>query len=433
MATFPPTLVQFVSLLKNHRKQPEEIRSIQERKLRKLIRHAYDKVPYYRELFNSNKIEPQDIQTLKDLETIPLTSKKQLQDLALEDKLSEGIDPLRCKSFSTSGTTGIPLVSYFTPHDSTLKNLSWIRTFKLNDLKPWHKMAAFIGQKQTKKKRSWYEHFGLWRRREISSWKSTEDWVAEILQWKPDVLIGYVMTLRILAEAIQDKRIEGIKPKMIFHSSALLDSYSQAYIESVFQTKVTDIYGSDEAGCIAWSCGKCGGYHICSDMVIVEALNKGERVRPGQHGEAVITNLHSYAMPFIRYKQEDIITLSRKEPVCGTNFPLLERIDGRMDDFIILKNGTKLSPHPFYHSIDPVPGVNKWRIVQDRGGQISVELETAPNFDTAGLQTIKNNLNQLVKGELEIRIIPRDSLPIDPSTKFRTVSSKLNRNTHSND
>ena len=141
MATFPPTLVQFVSLLKNHRKQPEEIRSIQERKLRKLIRHAYDKVPYYRELFNSNKIEPQDIQTLKDLETIPLTSKKQLQDLALEDKLSEGIDPLRCKSFSTSGTTGIPLVSYFTPHDSTLKNLSWIRTFKLNDLKPWHKMA----------------------------------------------------------------------------------------------------------------------------------------------------------------------------------------------------------------------------------------------------------------------------------------------------
>ncbi len=433
MANIPPTQLQLIRLMKNPRKKQAEIRSIQERKLRKLVRHAYDTVPYYRELLESNKIEPRDIQTLKDLATIPLTSKKQLQDLTLKDKISKNIDPLRCESFSTSGTTGFPLESYFTPHDSTLKNLSWIRTFQMNGLKPWHKMAAFIGQKEAKNKRSLHEYFGLWRRREISTWLSAEDWITEIQKWKPDVLIGYVMTLRILAEAIQDKRIEGIKPKMIFHSSALLDSYSQNYIESVFQRKVTDIYGSDEAGCIAWSCRKCGGYHICSDMVIVEALNEGKHVRPGQRGEVVITNLHSYAMPFIRYKQEDIITLSLKEPICGTHFPLLERIEGRMDDFIVLKNGTKLSPHPFYHSIDPLPGVKRWRIIQDRNDRISVELETAPNFDAACLQTIKNNLDHLVKGELEVRITLRDLLPIDPSKKFRAVSSKLNSHTRSDD
>ena len=421
-------LFDLYKLQKNQWKSPHSIKKIQEKKLKKLIYHAYQNVLYYQKLFDSLKIKPKDIRKIEDLQILPIISKKQLQDLPLKEKIAKNIDPKQCKSLATSGTTGIPLKMFFTLQDSTLMNLSWARVFFSCGMKPWYKMIAFIGQQNVSKRKSWYEHFGLWRRKETSTWNKPEDWIEEIREWKPEVLIGYVMTLKLLGEAIQKYQMKNITPKIIFHSSALLDDFSRQFLKSVFKSKIIDIYGSDEGGCIAWECGKCSGYHICSDMVIVEILKNGKPVSPGEEGEVVITNLHSYAMPFIRYKQEDIVTLSNEKPICGRGFPLLEHIEGRTDDFIVLRNGWKISPHPFYHCMDPVPSVRRWRIIQENINKLKVEIEPIKNFNSDTQQIIDNNLKKLVGNKIEIKIFLVDSIPIDSSSKFRVVSSKIGRN-----
>jgi len=421
----PTNFIDLISIWNNQWKPDQTLKTLQEVKLKRLVNHAYQNVPYYRDLFVASGITPEDINTLEDLKLIPPTSKKQLQELSLKDKLATDISPKTCIQNTTSGTTGIPLKSYYTQNDSTLMSLSWARAFLSSGMKPWHRMSALVGKPTVRETQSWYEYFGLWRRKEITSWKSPEEWVGEIQKWKPKIIIGYVMTLKLLAETMQQDDIKDISPDIIFHSSAILDDYSRQYLKSVFHSKIIDIYGSDEAGCIAWECDQCAGYHISADMVIMEVIKNGEPAPPGIEGDIIITNLHSYAMPFIRYLQDDVGILSERKPACGRNFPLLDRIQGRMDDFIILNTGQKLSPHPFYHCIDPVPGVKRWKIVQERRNRISVYIEPGTGFSNSTVPIIKENLDKLLNGGLEYDVTSVDSIPTDPASKFRAVSSKI--------
>ncbi len=419
------TYAMFPGLLRHPRRSPAAIQKIRERKLRRLVRRAYRHVPYYRSLFDSAGLKPQDIKTLDDLGRIPLTSKSRLRDLPDSEKTAANIDLSRCGSFTTSGTSGIPLRSYFSRRDSTMKNLGWIRAFVHVGIGPRQRMAAFVGKKTVKAAPSWYERLGLWRRKEISSWEKPETWVEELRRWKPDVISGYVMTLRILAEYLEANALKDIKPRAIIQSSALLDGPSRKFLEDAFQCPVIDIYGSDEGGCLAWECRVCGGYHISEDTVILEILKNGRPAGAGEVGDVVITNLHSEAMPFIRYRQDDIAAHSERTPSCGRRFPLLEKIEGRIDDFIRLSNGEKISPHPFYHCLDPVPGVKRWRLTQVAVDRLRVEIAADKDFADASRSLIDERLRGLVKNQMKIEIEIVDSIPVDPARKFRTVSSQV--------
>ncbi len=414
-------------LLRNQWKNPQNLRRIQEKKLRRLIHHAYHHVPYYRDLFDSQKLKPTDIRSRKDLSLLPLTSRCTLHDLPIKEKTADNIDLSRCEHSSTSGTTGIPLKIYKTSYDSTIMSLSWARSFLSAGMMPWYKIAAFVGRADTKKKKSWYEYVGLWRRKEIFAGDSPREWIEQLRKLNPQVLVGYVMTLKMLGETLQNFLIQDIRPELIFHSSAILDDFSREYFQSVFHAKVIDIYGSDEAGCIAWECGTCGAYHVCEDMVHLEILKAGQPAPLGEEGDIVITNLHSYAMPFIRYKQEDVGSLSKKKSRCGRALPLFQHITGRVDDFILLKNGQKISPHTLYHCVDPVSGVRRWRITQEELGRITIEVEPVQGFCEEARKKITDNIQGLTGMALDVEIIPVDSIPVDYASKFRAVISKLGK------
>jgi len=416
---------QLLQLLNNPKKTSAEIKQIRQRKLHRLLSHAYENVPYYHELFHSSRIKPEDIRSIEDLRYIPLTSRETLQNLDLEDKTSARNRERPMRSSATSGTTGFPLRIYHSPEDATMMNLSWARAFLSSGMKPWEKMIAFIGRKDVDESKKWHEYLGLWRRTEISTWEPFECWIRDLKELKPSILIGYVMTLKILAEAVVNDNIPDISPRMIFHSSALLDAHSRAFIESALNTRIIDIYGSDEAGCIAWECPNCGGYHISTDMVIVEIIKNGGPAKKGEEGDIVITNLHSSAMPIIRYRQGDIGAFSVERPLCGNNFPLLNQVTGRTDDFIVLKSGRKISPHPFYHCIDPFPEVRRWRIIQEDSSGILVEIEPGKGYDLHVQNALKTKLENLLNGNLEIKIRTTDSLIIEPGTKFRAVHSRV--------
>jgi phenylacetate-CoA ligase len=425
---YPYQVFDLYKLLRTQWKPPEVVKKIQEKKLKKLVNHAYQNVPYYRELFDSLKIKPQDIRTLEDLQMLPFTSKKQIQALSLEERTAKNFNIKHCKSFITSGATGAPLRTFHTFQYETLKNFNCARAYLTSGMKFWYKMVAFSGEQSVNEKKPWHEYFMLWRRKEISNWDIAEIWIDKLREWKPHVLTGEIITLKLLGEAVQKYQIKDISPKIIFTASSIMDDFSRQYLQSVFRAKIVDIYGSVEGGFIAWECEKCSGYHICSDVVIVEILKNGNPVSSGQRGEVVITNLHSYAMPFIRYRQEDIVTLSNKKPICGRSFPLLGHIDGRTDDFIVLKNGRKISPHPLYHCVVSVQGVKRWRMVQENMNMLRVDIEPTKNFTNESQQRIESNLKKLVGDEIEIKISLVDSILVDLSSKFRTVSSKVSGN-----
>ncbi len=418
------TAAGLVRLRAAERRSPAAVRRMQERKLRELVRHAYDRVPFYRRLFDGAGVRPGDVRGLDDLRRLPLVSKRELLAQPQSDILAAGVDPRECRVSASSGTTGTPLTVYSLAADKTMMNLSWTRAYLANGMRPWDRLAAFIGQRPGARSPRWHERVGLFRRNEISAWLGPEEWVAILQRWRPQVITGYVMTLRLLAEYVRDNGIEGVTPRIVFHTSALLDDGSRRLFEEVFKARVVNIYGSDEAGCIAWECPACRESHVSSDMLIVEVLADGRPVPAGGSGEVVITNLHSHAMPFIRYRQEDVVQLSRNAPRCGRPFPLIARIEGRVEDFLVLRNGARMPPHPFYHCIDPVPGVKRWRIVQEDAGTMRVELEPGPDLAADRLRRIHEDLAALTRGEMEIEIRTVGEIPIAAGAKFRTILSK---------
>jgi len=416
--------LQYPRLLRNPRRPAADIRRLQEKALARLVAQAGVHVSFYRDMFRAAGLRPGDIRTVDALRALPLTSKSQLQDLPVPDRTADDVDLSRCRSFSTSGTTGLPLRTFYTPADTTLKNLAWARAHRFGGLRPRQKTAVLIGQKRESRRPSWYERLGVWRRQEISSWDPPADWMRRLSDWRPDVLLGYVMTLKILAETLRDSGVS-LPLQAVFHSSALLDASSRRFLEDVFGCPVRDFYGSDEAGCIAWECPACSGYHIAADMVIVEIIKEGRPAEPGEEGEVVVTNLHSRAMPFIRYRQGDIAILSSRNPVCGLNFPLLERIQGRTDDFLTIPGRGKVTPHVVYHLLDPIPGLKRWRITQVDSLRLIVECEpsggAAPDLQSRVETGLRLFFPPVVA--LDIRVV--DVILILPGRKFRAVSSSI--------
>jgi phenylacetate-CoA ligase len=422
----PHNVLFLLQLLRNQWKSPQELKAIQDSKLRQLVRHVYDQVPYYRRVFDAAKVKPQEIRRAEDLSRLPVTSREDLMRLPQEDILAQGCNPDRCRQVQTSGATGIPLMILHRRQDLTRMNLAWGRVYLTHGVKPWHRMAGFTGRRDTPPGKPWYERLGLMRRKMLSTWDDPNEWISELRAWRPQALTGYVLTLKLLAQALQAQRASDVKLSVVFQSSGLLDEVSRRFLRSVFGARVVDIYGSAEGGCIAWECKACSGYHVNSDMLIVELLDDGKYgkpVPPGHEGEVVITNLHAYAMPFIRYRQADIGVWAEESPQCGRGFPLMQVIAGRLGDFITLPSGKRLSPHHFFIALDTVEDLIRWRLTQETLHRLHVEMVVGPSAGDRACRDVRASLAEIIGDEMEIVVSEVPSIPHHPSQKHQSVLS----------
>jgi phenylacetate-CoA ligase len=419
-----PRILMLLNLLAEARRSPAAIRRIQERKLRAMVAHAYRRVPFYRQLYLAAGFDPFSIKNLEDLARLPMVSKEDFLGRPLSEVLAAGVSPEKCESASSSGSSGRPLTAYWHPRDRAMMNMGWKRAQLLSGMGWRDRLADFSGSRPMERPAHWPERFGFFPRRAISSRLEPPQWIEILRDWRPAVISGSIMTLRLLAEYVRDRRITDVRPRLIFNFSEFMGDASRRLLSEVFGCSVIDLYGSEEAGCIAWECPACSGYHIASDMNVVEVLRDGKPALPGESGEVVITNLHSRAMPFIRYRQGDVVTLARRDPGCGIPFPLISGIEGRDEDFLILGDGRRLPPPPVYHCLDPVPGIVRWRIVQEMAGSMRLELMVGDGFSTERLARIKDDLSSLTKGRMAVEVVLVDMIPVDAGVKFKAIRSR---------
>lgn len=421
----PDHFIDLALLMATQWRSARTIERVQGRRLRKLVRHAYANVPYYRQLFNASGIQVEDVRSASDLRDLPITTKADLLALPVKMRTARGTDLSRCRRSLTSGTTGVPLDIYFSREDWTRLNLGIARASAAGGARPWHKVASFVGRETPKRSPSWFERIGLWRSTEVSSWSTPEEWIASLREVKPDVIIGYAVTLRLLAEAMRDRGVNDVRPRLVVSGSGVLDDFSRQIIEASFACKVMDFYASYEGGAMAFECWTCGGYHVCADTLVLEATADGQPARPGEYGEVVVTNLSSRTMPIIRYRHDDVVVASARLPSCGRGLPLIERVVGRTDDWITLPSGRRLPSHPFYYSIEPAPGIRRWRLVQESLTEIRVDIDPGPEFGADAEALIRRNLAGVLEPSMSVRIRRTPDLVVTPDMKFRQVSSRV--------
>jgi phenylacetate-CoA ligase len=222
--------------------------------------------------------------------------------------------------------------------------------------------------------------------------KDMELYVRNINSYKPDLIRGYTNGLYELCNFIEKKGMSVHQPKVVVSSVDKLRRLTREKIESVFGTKIYDYYGTREVHGIAGEC-KESLLHIFMFNNYVEVLDEQNRpVREGEEGKVVVTNLHNYSMPLIRYELGDMAILGPKRCKCGNPLPTLKEITGRIMDYFVKEDGSLIHAGYFLHPFRLIDQIKAYQIIQEDYTNIRI------------LAVLKDDIREAEKRDMEWRI-----------------------------
>jgi phenylacetate-CoA ligase len=316
---------------------PEELRRHQTRELHALVRHAYATVPYYRRVLSEAGFDPGAEITEASWSRVPLLARKAIQEEGTNlhsRRIPRGHGKVH--ELSTSGSTGMPI----TVRATQVTRFFWL-AFTLRD-QLWH------GFDVTKKIAAIRDHphgAGAY-----PDGLSTSNWgravepayatgpavmlniatpVAQQIEWlqrqDPDYVITFPSNLMALSAYCREQGITFPRLRMVETLAEILHAEVRAACREVWGVKVVDMYSAQEVGYIALQCPDHEHYHVQSENALVEVLDeKGRPCGPGETGRMVLTPLHNFAMPLIRYDVGDYGVVGEPCP-CGRGLPVLTR------------------------------------------------------------------------------------------------------------
>lgn len=404
------------------------LKDMQMRKLQNLVTHAYNNVNYYHNLFDQAGIKPHDIRSAQDLYKIPITTKSDLQNASLKDRISKGIDINKCLNLRTSGSTG-RLLDIFITEEENLKSktMPFLYIYLENRCRLTDKTLRLTTPRFISTKK-WFQRFGILREYFVSIFDDIDIQLDAFLEIKPEAIRGFSSAIKLLALEIRKRGLEISPPKMIFTTAEVINKIDRNIISSIFQADVIDYYCCNEVGIIAHECREHNGYHINEDNIIMEFIkNDGTYCKQGEEGDIVITSLNIYSMPFIRYQIGDKGLPGYKKCACGRDSSLIEVIIGRDNDHIMLPDKSVISSHFLINTIANIPGVLVYQIIQKAIDRITINIVKDNDFADELLSIrIKKACYGILDTKIKIEPLFVKEIPRDKTGKLKVVKNEIN-------
>jgi len=361
------------------RSRIDELRRV---KLRRLIRHAYDNVPYYRRLMDHARVRPDEIRGPEDLQNIPVTTKKDLRN-AGPDCLAHGAGPLI--TLQTSGHSGIPFEVKMTAAEYRTRRLREFRMLIGLGVRPTDRLVL-LGPVRTRPARL-HRRLGFYRMEVIPLTLPEDEQLARFRSSNPDILWAYPTILKTALYNAHCGLSDLVRPRFLITSGQVMEPvFRERLRRELPSMEIVNIYGSAEVGRIGAECRHRRGLHLEEDALIVEFLQDGNRVEPGTEGHVAVTSLDQLTMPFIRYEQGDLCRLRAHACECCWRTPLIDPPLGRSADMITLPCGGALSPLPLDVALRNELSLWQYRFIQHRPDHIEAQLcfRELPSPDKVG-------------------------------------------------
>ena len=237
---------------RNLRLPAKELSELQFKKTRRILKLAYQNVPFYRHKLKDAHIHPDDIHSLEEYTKVPTLTKAEIQSNPINYLLSQNADEQKLIWRSTSGSTGIPLNIGLNQKTLEFEGAIWHRALSENGLKIRDKRTVISDPRSFPKSQSILEK-GLIKRQHISIFDGPDTQLAQMERFRPDAIKAYPSSLTILADYSRHRTC-ALKPKMVFTTSEILDNHSKQYINFSFETEVFDNYSCAEFALMAWEC-----------------------------------------------------------------------------------------------------------------------------------------------------------------------------------
>ncbi|MFE3587882.1 phenylacetate--CoA ligase PaaK [Streptomyces niveus] len=403
----------------------DELEALQLTRLRATLRHAYERVPFYRESFDAAGLRPDDCRSLADLARFPFTAKTDLRDNYPFGMFAVDQKDVR-RIHASSGTTGRPTVVGYTQGD--LDNWADVvaRSIRAAGGRPGHKVHVAYGYGLFTGGLG--AHYGAERLGCTvipASGGMTARQVQLITDFRPEIIMvtpSYMLTL------LDEFERQGVDPRTtslkvgIFGAEPWTQEMRRE-IEERFAIDAVDIYGLSEVmgPGVAQECVETkDGLHVWEDHFYPEVVDPftGEVLPEGEEGELVFTSLTKEAMPVIRYRTRD---LTRLLPGTARVFRRMEKVTGRTDDMVILR-GVNLFPTQIEEIVLRTAGVAphfQLRLTRDgRMDALTVQAEAragaTPEERTAAARAIATAVKDGIGVSVGVEVV-------DPETLERSV------------
>ncbi|HMK54828.1 MAG TPA: phenylacetate--CoA ligase [Methanobacteriaceae archaeon] len=409
--------------------QQDEREQLQLRRLQKVVKLAYENVPHYKNRLDKVGIHPEDIQSMKDLQKLPFTTKEDLREAYPFGMFAV---PRRdiVEVHTSSGTTGKPVVSGYTKGDLDLwaevmaRGLTMFGADEDDIIQNTHGYGLFTG--------GFGVHYGAQNvgctvipistgqtKRQI---EIMEDFGSNVVIFTPSY--GLYLAEVAVEEGLDTK---SLNLKAIGFGAEMWTEEMRQEIQRRFHAPAYNIYGLTEimGPGVALECPEQDGLHVMEDHFYPEIIDPEtqENLPEGERGEMVLTTLTREGMPIIRFRTKDLTTLRRVECSCGRTLIKMDRITGRTDDMLKVR-GVAVFPSQVEKALLKIDGIEPhYQIIVTRPqhlDQMEVKVEASPELFSDEVKELigtKKKIENYIHNEIGLRV---DVTLVEPKTLPRS-------------
>jgi len=409
----------------------DELAAIQSSRLQAMVKHAWARVPYYGEWMRQAGAQPGDLRSAADLRTMPLV-----------DKLALTLEPERFAADGYENRDGLTLVSSGTSGRR--------RRFRYDAMALFEALAAGRRQRialsslvgrEAGYREAMFNREGnagvqlrqFWEsrmmvppgveltRRRFSPSLPFAELLAGVNEFKPAVLRGIGSHIGAFLRWVAETGRPFEKPKAVVYGADTMPEGDRKVIEDELGVPVLSIYQAVEALRIGFQCEARQGFHISTDQVIVRVVDaSGRDVAPGERGELVLTNLTNRAMVVLNYRLGDLVTVARGRCACGRTLPMIQGIDGRLDDLIVMPGGTRVHALAVLPGLQAVAGVRQVQLVQEELDGFRLRVVWARGCVERPAELVAS-MSAVLGQQIRVEVEPVEALDQEPSGKVKSV------------
>lgn len=400
----------------------EKLDALRDRRIRDIVQHAARHVPYYREWFAREGIDPRSIKGAAELDKLPLLDKELVR---AQPRLFLAENAQHTLSFLTSGSTGTPIEIHH-DHNSLLANIPYGERERdpVNRLcgGSFRPKELYIGYDTStfKKVISFYEQNTMMpvrpRRRTVSLLKPIDSIVEIANTERPDILVGYGGWIALFFRTVAARGLKLCPPKLVMYMGEALPHGAREFIEQECGIPVMSRYNAVESFKIGFFCEQRRGFHVHEDLC---------HVRIAAGGQMIISNLINRATVLLNYPIGDLATISSEPCPCGRTFRLLSELEGRVEDILPLADGRHVHPRAVWQVFKEDRDVLQYQLTQHEPRRFTVTFVTV---DVAAFRRARERtlpcLQELLGVDALIETEHRTELTRGSGSKFRAVASR---------
>lgn len=404
----------------------DQIRALQWQRLRVLLEHAYAQCPFYRVRFDRAGLKPSDLRGLEDLRSLAVLEKRDIQEQGAS-MVARDWPRGDLIANQTGGSTGTP-VSFFLSKERKCSRAA--ATLRHNRWAGWRvgdRAAVIWGAPRDRPADTWRARLRgtllrepLWLDTANVTEQSLSEFHTALIRYRPRIIQAYARSAVLFARYLQARGWTPYRPHALVTSAEVLEAEERRLLEDVFGCPVFNRYGCREVSVIASECSAHTGLHTMAEGLYLEIETPHGPAAPGEMGSILVTDLLNYAMPLIRYRIGDLGAWAAGSCPCGRGLPRLERVAGRVTDFLVGCDGRLVSGvYLATYVVAQRPSLGQVQILQHKMGAVTYRIKPGRDFQRErDLEYLRATTRRYLGAEATIDSEVVEDLPAEASGKF---------------